>query len=427
MGAGADPAPIVQSQGVPTHESSIVILGAGMSGGVAARTLREEGYDGRLVLIGHEPTPPFGRPPLSKSYLRGEETLDGWMVASEKWYEDNRVVRVHATATRVDADTHQVHLKEGAPVPFDRLLITTGGVNRTLEVPGADLPGVHQLRTVAESDAIKQDARRGARAVVVGMGFIGSEVAASLTQLGVQVTAVLPGASPLESVLGPEVGQVMAGIHRDAGVELFSGDQVVRFEGAHRIERAVTRQGRRLACDFAVVSVGIRPAVDALASSGVAVDNGVLVDELCRTNVPAVFAAGDVANHDHPLFGRIRVEHYNNAEKQGAAAARSMLGIGAPYAYLHTFWSDQYDLKLEYVGHVRKWDQFIVRGSLDERKFLGFYLADGVLRAAVGVNRGGDPELDEQGEMAAAGRLVAKRAQPDPRALADETRDLSDI
>jgi len=427
MGAGADPAPIVQSQVVPTHENSIVILGAGMSGGVAARTLREEGYDGRLVLIGHEPTPPFGRPPLSKSYLRGEETLAGWMVVPEQWYEDNRVVRVHATATRVDADTHQVHLKEGGPVPFDRLLITTGGVNRTLEVPGADLPGVHQLRTVAESDAIKQDATRGAHAVVVGMGFIGSEVAASLNQMGVQVTAVLPGTSPLESVLGPEVGQVMAGIHRDAGVELLSGDEVVRFEGAHRIERAITRQGRRLACDFAVVSVGIRPAVDALASSGVAVDNGVLVDELCRTNVPDVFAAGDVANHDHPLFGRIRVEHYNNAEKQGAAAARSMLGIGAPYAYLHTFWSDQYDLKLEYAGHVRKWDQFIVRGSLDERKFLGFYLADGVIKAAVGVNRGGDPELDEHGEMAAAARLVAKRAQPDPHALADETRDLSAI
>jgi 3-phenylpropionate/trans-cinnamate dioxygenase ferredoxin reductase subunit len=176
-----------------------------------------------------------------------------------------------------------------------------------------------------------------------------------------------------------------------------------------------------------VVSVGIRPAVDALASSGVAVDNGVLVDELCRTNVPAVFAAGDVANQNHPLFGRVRVEHYNNAEKQGAAAARSMLGVGAPYAYVHTFWSDQYDTKLEYVGHVRKWDQFIVRGSLDERKFLGFYLADGVLKAAVGVNRGGDPELDEQGEMAAAGRLVAKRAQPDPHALADDTRDLSAI
>jgi 3-phenylpropionate/trans-cinnamate dioxygenase ferredoxin reductase subunit len=409
------------------NEKPIVVLGAGMSGGIAARTLREAGYDGRLVLIGHEPTPPFGRPPLSKSYLRGEETLEGWMVAPEHWYEDNRVVRVRATATRVDANAHQVHLEEGEPVPYDQLLITTGGVNRTLDVPGADLPGVHQLRTVAESDAIKQDATRGSRAVVVGMGFIGSEVAASLTQMGVQVTAVLPGTSPLESVLGPEVGQVMAGIHRDAGVELLSGDEVVRFEGAQRIERAITRQGRRLACDFAVVSVGIRPAVDALASSGVAVDNGVLVDELCRTNVPAVFAAGDVASHHHPLFGRIRVEHYNNAEKQGAAAARSMLGIGAPYAYVHTFWSDQYDTKLEYVGHVRKWDQFIVRGSLDEWKFLGFYLAGGVLKAAVGVNRGGDPELEEQGEMAAASRLVAKRAQPDPRALADETSDLNDI
>src|SRR5579859_1433749 len=381
---------------------SIVILGAGMSGGVAARTIREEGYDGRLVLIGQEPTPPFGRPPLSKSYLRGEETLEGWMVVPERWYEDHHVDRVHAAAARVDADAHLVELKEGAPVPFDRLLVATGGVNRFLEVPGADLPGVHQLRTVAESDAIKRDARRGARAVVVGMGFIGSELAASLTQMGVEVTAVLPGTSPLESVLGPEVGHVMAGVHRDAGVELVSGDEVVRFEGTDRVERAVTKQGRRLACDFAVVSVGIRPAVDALASSGVAIDNGVLVDELCRTNISSVFACGDVANHLHPLFGRIRVEHYNNAEKQGAAAARSMLGIGAPYAYVHTFWSDQYDLKLEYVGHVRKWDRFVVRGSLDERKFLGFYLGDGVLKAAVGVNRGGDPELDEHSEMAAA-------------------------
>jgi 3-phenylpropionate/trans-cinnamate dioxygenase ferredoxin reductase component len=412
---------------VPAPEKSIVILGSGMSGGVAARTLREEGYNGRLVLIGHEPTPPFGRPPLSKSYLRGEETLGGWMVVPDEWYDGNRVDRVRATATRVDTGARQVHLNEGDPVRFDQLLITTGGVNRSLDVPGADLPGVHQLRTVAESDAIKQDATRGARAVVVGMGFIGSEVAASLTQMGVQVMAVLPGRWPLESVLGPEVGQVMAGIHRDAGVELLSGDEVVRFEGAQRVERAITRQDRHLACDFAVVSVGIRPSVDVLANSGVAVDNGVLVDELCRTSVPDVFAAGDVANHLHPLFGRIRVEHYNNAEKQGAAAARSMLGTGGPYAYVHTFWSDQYDLKLEYVGHVRKWDQFIVRGSLDERKFLGFYLAEGVVRAAVGVNRGGDPELDEHGEMAAAGRLVAKRARPDPRALVDESTDLSDV
>ena len=257
------------------------------------------------------------------------------------------------------------------------------------------------------------------------MGFIGSEVAASLTQLGVRVSAVLPGRAPLESVLGPEMGELMAGIHREAGVELVTGDEVVRFEGARQIEQAVTRNGRRLECDLAVVAVGIRPSVAFLEGSGVALDNGVSVDPSCRTNVPGIFAAGDLANHMHPLFGRIRVEHYNNAEKQGAAAARSVLGSAASFAYVHTFWSDQYEHKLEYVGHARTWDRFVVRGSAMDRKLVGFYLADGVLRAAVGVNRGGDPELDEHDEMAAAGRLIAKQARPDPAALADEGRDLS--
>jgi 3-phenylpropionate/trans-cinnamate dioxygenase ferredoxin reductase subunit len=395
-----------------------------MSGGVAARTLREEGYDGRLVLIGHEPTPPFGRPPLSKTYLRGEETLTGWLVNPENWYDDNRVERVAATATRVDIRAQNVELDAGKPVPYGRLLITTGGDNRRLEVPGAGLPGIFQLRTVADCDAIKQAAHRGARALVAGMGFIGSEVAASLTRLGMRVTAVLPGTAPLASVLGPEMGEVMAGIHRDAGVELVTGDEVVRFEGANRVERAVTGKGSKLDCDLAVVAVGIRPTVKVLEDAGVALDNGVLVDARCRTNVPEIFAAGDVANHMHPLFGRIRVEHYNNAEKQGVAAARSMLGSDAAYGYVHTFWSDQYEHKLEYVGHVRKWDRFVLRGSAEDRKLVGFYLNEGVLRAAVGLNRGGDPELDEHDEMAAAGRLIARQARPDPRALADEDIDV---
>ena len=395
-----------------------------MAGGVAARTLREEGYDGHLVLIGHEPTPPFGRPPLSKTYLRGEETLSGWLVNREDWYENNSVDRVDATATRVDIRAHHVELDAGQAVSYGQLLITTGGENRRLDVPGAELPGVFQLRTVADCDAIKQAVHRGARALVVGMGFIGSEVAASLTQMGVRVSAVLPGAAPLESVLGPEIGGLMAGIHRDAGVELVTGDQVVRFEGANWVERAITRTGRKLKCEFAVVAVGIRPTVAFLAGTGVAVDNGLLVDPMCRTSVPGIFAAGDVANHMHPLFGRIRVEHYNNAEKQGAAAARSILGSNASYGYVHTFWSDQYDQKLEYVGHVRQRDRFIVRGSAKDRKLVGFYLTDGVLRAAVGLNRGGDPELDEHDELAAAGRLIAKQARPDPDALADEDRDL---
>jgi 3-phenylpropionate/trans-cinnamate dioxygenase ferredoxin reductase subunit len=256
------------------------------------------------------------------------------------------------------------------------------------------------------------------------MGFIGSEVAASLRQMGLDVSAVLPGNAPLDAVLGPEMGELMAGIHRDAGVELIPHDEVVRFEGKERVEQAVTKSGRRLSCDVAVVAVGIEPNVEILQATEVELDNGVLVDARCCTNVPDIFATGDVANHLHPLFGRVRVEHYNNAEKMGAAAARSMLGAQAEYRYLHTFWSDQYEHKLEYVGHVREWDQFVVRGSAHDRKLIGFYLQGGILRAAVGLNRGGDPELDEDGEMAKAGRLVAGRAQPGPAALADEGQDL---
>ncbi len=395
-----------------------------MSGGVAAKTLREEGYSSRLVLLGNEPGVPFGRPPLSKTYLRGEEDLSGWLVKPAQWFEKNDVELVRATAVSLDTRERRIELHTGEIIPYGRLLIATGGRNRRLLIPGADLAGVHQLRTAGDCDAIKAVAQKGGRALVVGMGFIGSEVAASLRQMGLTVTAVLPGNAPFDSVLGPEMGELFAGIHRDAGVELIAHDEVVRFEGTQRVEHAVTKRGRRLDCDFAIVAVGIEANVDILQGTDVALDNGVLVDARCSTNVPDIFAAGDVANHLHPLFGRVRVEHYNNAEKQGAAAARSMLGAQDDYRYLHTFWSDQYEHKLEYVGHVRKWDQFVVRGSSAERRLIGFYLQAGSLRAAVGLNRGGDPELDEGGEMAKAGRLIGRGARPAPAALADEDQDL---
>ena len=278
---------------------------------------------------------------------------------------------------------------------------------------------------MAESDVIRKAASPGEHAVLVGMGFIGSEVAASLRQLGVAVTGVLPGEAPLDTVLGREMGAVMAQIHREKGVELVDHDQVVRFEGVSRVERAVTKGGRSIECDFAVVAVGIVPNVEYLECSGVTIENGVLVDAELRTNVPEIYAAGDVANHLHPLFGRVRVEHYNNAEKSGAAAARSMLKPGQEYQYLHTFWSDQYDHKLEYVGHARTWDEFAVRGSLQERKLIGFYLQGGVVVAAVGLDRGGDPELEPDSEMAKAARLVARAARLSSGALADENNDLA--
>ena len=406
--------------------AAIVIVGSGLAGGNAAAALREEGFDGGVVLLGTEPGIPFGRPPLSKTYLRSEEDLDGWYVKPARWYDEHEVERrTGSTVVTIDAAARKVVLDSGEELAYDKLLIATGGRNRRLGVPGTDLGGILQLRTLAECEALKGEARPGRHAVVVGMGFIGCEVAASLTQLGVRVTAIFPGRLPLEGVLGAELGAAFATIHRDHGVELLGGDRVAAFEGDDRVEAAVTAGGRRVACDFAVVGIGIEPQVPELVGpQGLARSNGILVDELCRTSVPGVYAAGDVANQLHPVFGRLRVEHYNNAEKQGRAAARSMLGSTAPYDYLHTFWSDQYENKLEYAGHATTWDQFVVRGSVPDRRLIGFYLAEGVLRAAAGLDRGGDPELDTDGEMAACARLVAQRGRPAAAVLADEAVDL---
>ena len=405
-----------------TSGKPIVILGSGLAGGNAAATLREESFPGPVVIISPEPGVPFGRPPLSKTYLRSEEDLDGWYVRPAGWYADHGVELRHGpTVAAIDPAAHTVTLDNGEELGYAKVLIATGGRNRRLKIPGADLPGLHYLRTVAECDAIKAEAVPGRRAVVVGMGFIGCEVAASLTQLGVQVTTVFPGRAPLETVLGGQVGAQIGAIHRAKGVELRPGDQVTAFEGAERVEAFVTAAGDRIPCDFAVAGVGIEPDIPAV---DVARENGILADELCRASAPDVYVAGDVANQLHPLFGRIRVEHFNNAEKQGAAAARAMLGSTAPYDYLHSFWSDQYEHKIEYVGHAATWDEFVVRGSAEEGRLIGFYLSGGVVLAAAGLDRGGDPELDTDGEMAACARLVSARARPAPAVLADERTDL---
>jgi 3-phenylpropionate/trans-cinnamate dioxygenase ferredoxin reductase component len=401
-----------------------VIVGGGFAGGNAAATLREEGFAGPVVIVGPEPGVPFGRPPLSKTYLRSEEDLEGWYVRPAGWYADHGIDIRRVSVAGVDPAAHTVVLGSGEEISYQKALIATGARNRRLRIPGAELPGIRYLRTAAECDAIKQEAVAGGRAVVVGMGFIGCEVAASLTQLGVQVTAVFPGRAPLERVVGGQVGALIAAFHRANGVELLAGDQVAAFEGTERVEAIVTGSGHRIACDFAVAGIGVAPDIPAFAGSSIAEDNGILVDEFCRTSAADVYAAGDVANHLHPLFGRIRVEHYNNAEKQGTAAARSMLGSTAPYDYVHTFWSDQYEHTIEYVGHVTKWDEFVVRGSVEEGKLVGFYLVDGVLRAAIGFDRGGDPELDHDSEMAACVRLVAARARPARGVLADEHTNL---
>jgi 3-phenylpropionate/trans-cinnamate dioxygenase ferredoxin reductase component len=402
----------------------MVIVGGGLAGGNAAAALRDEGFDGQVVIIGQEPGIPFGRPPLSKTYLRSEEDLTDWYVRPAGWYEAHDVTRIESSVAAIDATAHTLVVRSGRELKYQKLLIATGGQNRRLSLPGADLPGLHYLRTLADCDAIKREAVAGRRAVVVGMGFIGCEVAASLTQLGVGVTTVFPGRNPLERVLGEQIGPVIGTWHSSSGVRLLAGAQVAAFDGAGRLEAVVTADGDRIPCDFAVAGVGIAPDVTAVAGSSIAQENGILVDELCRTSAADVYAAGDVANQLHPVFGRVRVEHYNNAEKQGAAAARSMLGSATPYDYIHSFWSDQYEHKIEYVGHATSWDDFVVRGSLEQGKLVGCYLSAGVVRAAVGIDRGGDPELDRDSEMAACARLVAQRARPGRGVLSDERVDL---
>jgi len=404
----------------------VVIVGASLAGGTAAVTLRDEGFDGDIVLIGAEPQLPYNRPPLSKGYLRGQDRFDDQLVKPASYYAEQRIqLKLGVRATALDPKQKLVELEGGERVAYDRLLVATGGRNRTFAVPGAILAGVFQLRTVEDCDRIRAAATRGRRAVVIGFSFIGSEVSASLRQLGVEVVAIESSRVPLARVLGSEVGQVLADIHREKGVELISEDSVDALEGSGRVARVRTKKGRVLDCDLVVAGIGIVPNAELLGAAGAQVDNGVLVDERCRTTLPDVFAAGDVANHLHPLFGRLRVEHWNNGYQQGAAAARSLLGRGGPYDYVHTFWSDQYEHVIEYVGFAASWDRFVFRGRPESRKFLGFYLKDGVVRAAMGLDRGGDPE-DPKGEseLKAAVDMVRHRARIDPAKLADESVDL---
>ena len=404
----------------------IVIIGASLAGASAAAALREGGFDGELQLIGAESQPPYNRPPLSKGYLRGEERFEDQLVKPSGYYAEQSIgLRLGIRATAVDPKRKVIGLDGGEEIPYDRLLVATGGRNRTLSAPGADLQGILQLRTVEDCDRIRAAARAGGCAVVVGLGFIGSEVAASLRQLGVRVTAVEGHPVPLARVLGAEVGEVLAGIHREKGVELVLEDSVAAFEGAGRVERVRTKKGRVFECDLVVAGIGIAPNSELLAAAGAAVDNGVLVDERCRTSLPDVFAAGDVANHLHPIFGRLRVEHWNNGYQQGGAAARSMLGGTQPYDYLHSFWSDQYEHLIEYVGFAAGWDRFVFRGRPESRKFLGFYLKDGLVRAAVGLNRGGDPEDPKaDSELKVVADLIRRCVPVEAAKLADEDIDL---
>ena len=400
---------------------AFVIVGASLAGGTSAATLREEGFKGRVILIGEEAHPPYERPPLSKAYLRGERSFEEALVRPADYYVSNDIeTRFGERATRVDPTESTVELSNGEVIAFDKLLIATGSRNRRFPIPGLDLDGVYGLRTVDDCDRIRKELVSGRRAAIVGMGFIGSEIAASLRQLGLDVVVVEGGKVPLARALGEGVGRVIEQIHRDHGVEMIFEDHVSALEGTRRVETVVTQRGRRIDCGFVVVGVGVEPVTDFLVGSGIELDDGIVVDEYCRTNIENVFAAGDVTNHYHPIFNRrMRVEHWRNALDQGATAARNMMGTETVYEEIHWFWSDQYDYNLQYAGFHREWDEFVVRGSLEERDFIAFYIKDGIVAAAVGLNRGRD--------VRRALRLIRARATVDTGLLGDDDVDLRDL
>lgn len=405
-------------------DRTFVIIGASLAGAKAAETLRAEGFAGRVILVGEEPEPPYERPPLSKGYLLGSDERAAAFVHDRAWYDKQNIeLRTGVRAETLDPGAHAVTLSTGERLGYDKLLLTTGSVIRTLPVPGADLAGVHYLRRIEHSDALRGVLVEGAQVVVVGGGWIGLEVAAAARTHGAAVTLVEIDTLPLRRVLGDEVAQVFADLHAAHGVNLRLGTGVRAIVGAGGHVASVTLDdGTSVPADVVVVGIGITPAVELAQAAGLAVDDGVLADAALRTSDPDVYAAGDVARIESPLLHRrIRVEHWSNALNGGPAAARSMLGQDVEFDRVPYFFTDQYDLGMEYSGHAEPggYDQVVFRGDVAGREFVAFWLADGRVLAGMNVN-----VWDVTDDIE---RLVRSGARIDPARLADPGVPLADV
>jgi 3-phenylpropionate/trans-cinnamate dioxygenase ferredoxin reductase component len=365
-----------------------LIVGASLAGAKAAEELRTRGFDGRVMLIGAEPERPYERPPLTKDYLRGESERANAYVHPEGFYAEQEIeLLAGVTVTAIDPGASRVTLDGGRALGYDRLLFTTGAEPRRLRIPGADLDGVYYLRTLADCDLLRARLAAGGRVAVVGAGWIGSEFAASARQRGLEVTVIDPQALPNERIFGSEVASFYRDVHDQHGIELLLGDGVESFEGTGAITRVRTASGRAIECDFAVVGIGVVPRTGLASDAGLEVDNGIVVDAQLQTAAPGIFAAGDVANAWHPFFEqRIRVEHWANALNQGPVAARALLGQEVTHDHIPYFYSDQYDVGMEYSGYAPQWDEVVFRGDRAGGEFIAFWLRDGRVTAGMNVN-----------------------------------------
>jgi NADPH-dependent 2,4-dienoyl-CoA reductase/sulfur reductase-like enzyme len=399
----------------PQH---VVIVGGGLAGAKSAEALREQGFDGQVTLLAAESHLPYERPPLSKEYLAGQAAFDEAIVHTQDWYANNRIdLRRSTRAASVDAAARQMQLDDGTTIGYDKLILATGSTPRRLPLPGADAAGVHYLRTREDSDAIRSCFGAGRRLAIVGGGWIGLEVAAAARGAGTDVTVVEAADLPLLGVLGPELAQVFADLHRENGVDLRVGTGVAAITADHGTATGVQLDGGdTIEADAVVIGVGAAPDLSLAESARLEIDNGVLADASLQSSNPDIYAVGDIANHDHPVLGhRVRVEHWATALSQPAAAVAALLGDDGRYTELPYFFSDQYDLGMEYIGHAPNgsYDRVVVRGDLDAREFVAFWLDQrNRIKAAMNVNIWDVP--DEIKPLIAGGKPVDPDRLTDP-------------
>ncbi|HET7609090.1 MAG TPA: FAD-dependent oxidoreductase [Gammaproteobacteria bacterium] len=399
----------------------LLIVGGGQAAAQAVQSLRQQNFAGAITLLCDEPYPPYQRPPLSKIYFAGELPRERLLLRPAAFYAEKGVtLELETRVEEIEPAPRRVRLRDGRTIAYDRLLLATGSRARVCPVPGADLPGVHYLRTIADVDAIIAALEPGARVLLVGAGYIGLEVAASARQRGFDVTVLEAAGRVMSRTVSAEVSAFYEACHRAAGVAIHCGAGVKAFRGSSRVTAVETSDGRSFACDIAIVGIGIQPNVELAANAGLPCDNGIVVDELARTADPHIVAAGDCTNHPHPLLERrVRLESVPNAIHQAKVAAATLLGSPTPYSEVPWFWSDQYDLKLQIAGLSTGYDEVVLRGDMGKRSFAAFYLREGQLLAVDAVN---SPR-----EFIAGKKLVANRARIAPDVLSDANVDLTTV
>jgi 3-phenylpropionate/trans-cinnamate dioxygenase ferredoxin reductase subunit len=404
-----------------TQAQTFVIVGASLTGAKAAQELRDQGFDGRVVLIGDEQELPYERPPLTKDYLRGEQPREKTRVHEEGFYAEHNIeLLTGVSVTAIKPAEQRIAVDGDEEFGYDRLLIATGAEPRKIDIAGADLDGVHYLRTLADCDALRERFDAGGKVVVIGAGWIGAEFAASARQRGLEVTVIEPATVPLERVLGQELGAFYRHAHESHGVDMRMQTGVEAFEGSGSVAAVRASDGQSIACDFVVVGVGVIPRTQLAATAGAKIDNGIVVNQQLRATLPNVFAAGDVANAWHPFYRRnIRVEHWANALNQGPVAARAMLGQDVSYDRIPYFFSDQYEVGMEYSGYATEWDEVIYRGAVADGEFIAFWLKDQQVIAGMNVNVW-DVNEDVQA-------LIRSRREIKPAALRDKDTPLGEL